>query len=492
MNRWCEVAGITSPSLQAVARHPEANVFALLIVALLERGEPMTLPAVAERFEEAGIGLRPNALLSLQRCRPNRPPLYRDGDLYHLDPHDDELRMWLLRLGLREVEHRPRVARELPPLSGTDVPLSAAELDEAWKDASLYGWSAQRIVIAILDAHGDPLPPATVVAEVARRTERHMLDEGSARFQRRESMVDVLADGRWAIATNAAETVAKTRAAVRERLALVRRYAPNPAALAEVIAEWKKERAARGAELVRMSRALLVTYPTKEPVVAALLDVGRHEITSFFGAGIAELPSRLAAYDIIGAIDVRRRLRPLGFDPGVRRLAELGPPQKTKKLNRRGRTLKITIALLVQGSCGISRPFGDEGKLAGYLANGELTKLQRRLEADVKALYALYEYGRLHGFLRLRWGFLDEQIHAPWADSAGPKLHDLKKSALAANVPLEVVAGSAPGWSDPWSRARIAYVEKDGSGWQSWLVDAEGFVIDELQVQSARLAVTVH
>jgi hypothetical protein len=68
-------------------------------------------------------------------------------------------------------------------------------------------------------------------------------------------------------------------------------------------------------------------------------------------------------------------LRALAFDLGERRLAELGPRQKTKQINKRGRTLKITTALLVQGSCGISKPFGEEEKLAHYLATDESTKL---------------------------------------------------------------------------------------------------------------------
>jgi hypothetical protein len=67
----------------------------------------------------------------------------------------------------------------------------------------------------------------------------------------------------------------------------------------------------------------------------------------------------------------------------------------------------------VQGSCQISKAFGQDGKLAHYLATGESTKLVRRLEADAKSLYALYEYGRLHGGVLLRWGFLDELIPAP-------------------------------------------------------------------------------
>ena len=146
----------------------------------------------------------------------------------------------------------------------------------------------------------------------------------------------------------------------------------------------------------------------------------------------------------------------------------------------------------MQGSCGISKPFGDDGKLAAYLASGASAKLLRRLEADAKSLHALYEYGRLHGAVRLRWGFLDERIPAPWVDRDEPTLHDLQKSALAMSVPLEVVVGTAPGWEEPWSRVRLAQVERDSDGWRYWLVGDDGAAIDEADVQRARLSVRLH
>ena len=70
----------------------------------------------------------------------------------------------------------------------------------------------------------------------------------------------------------------------------------------------------------------------------------------------------------------------LNVEAGERRLAELGPPQRTKQVNRRGRTLTITSTLLAQGSCGISHPYGDERTLREYMRRGEPTKLRRRLE----------------------------------------------------------------------------------------------------------------
>jgi len=105
----------------------------------------------------------------------------------------------------------------------------------------------------------------------------------------------------------------------------------------------------------------------------------------------------------------RARSQSLDFDPGERRLGDLGPPQKTRQLNKRGRTLKVTIKLLV-------------------------------------------------------------------------------KQALERSIPLQVVVGSAPGWSDPWSRGQLAFVEKEPAGWRAWIVDEGGYVIDEGEIQRARLA----
>lgn len=202
---WCQTLGITPPKLEVVAGHRQANTFALLLVALLERGEPMTLAEVAARFEEAGIAERSRALLSLQRCKPGRPPVYREGDLYHLDPHDDELDLWVFRLGLRppKVARTPPKVVEAAPLPEPDTALTVGELDEAWKDASLSSWSAQRLAVAVLDAHDGPLTPAEVVAAVAARTKWHGLKEDAAKFKRRGSAVEVLADARWAIAADA-------------------------------------------------------------------------------------------------------------------------------------------------------------------------------------------------------------------------------------------------------------------------------------------------
>lgn len=491
-NPWCRALGIQVPVLESVADHPEANTYSMLIVALLEAGEPMTLSEVAYRFEVAGIADQPDARRSLARCKPDRAPVYRDGDRYHLDPHDHDLDLWLFRLGLRppRASLPERVPREHKPIPSPNVALSFDELAEAWRDASLSSLSAQRVALAVLDAAREPMRPTDVVSFVNGQTKWHVLMEPQTQFGRRGCPVAALDDGRWAIAEHAESALAAVRKAVRARLEVVRKNAslrPDPASIDAARTAHEQTRAAHGAELASKRRALLVGYPTNSLRAATLLDVGARTIETFIDAELGLLRERLESYDIIGAVDVRGLLRALNFDPGTRRLAELGPPQKSKTLNRSGRTLKITLALLVTGSCGSGRPFGDTAKLDDYLATGQLAKLRARLEADAKSLFALYEYGRLHGCVRLRWGFLDEPIPAPWVHRDEPTLRDLKARALEEGRLLEVVVGNAPGWSEPWSRGRIAKVVKGESGWRLTLIDDDGFAIADEDVQGARL-----
>lgn len=493
-NAYCERLGIAVPSLAAVCGHPEANTYALLIVALLERGRPMTLDEVALRFEAAGVAHADDAYSSLKRCRPARPPVYRDGELYALDPHDDQLDLWAFRLGLRP----PKVSRPEPPPPPPRPPahqrLSVAELDEAWRDdANLHSWSAQRLALAVLDAHDGPMPPDQVVAFVAARTRWHRLVAAPVPFRRGAAAVAIEADGAWSIVPGAPE-LAMARDAVRDAIDRRRRWPARstPEEIEASTRRFEQRRAAHAAELAELRRVIVHAFPARAPRAAVLVDVDRRALTTLIDGALAELGPRLESYDVLSGIDVRATLRALGVDPGARRLAELGPSQKSIRMNSSGRTLKITAAMLVQGSCGIRRPFGDAEKLRGYLARGQLAQLQDRLEADARSLLALHEYGRLHGRVRLRWGFLDEMFPAPWHHHDEPTLRSLMGQACSLSMGLEAVVGPAPEWDDPWARARRLEVVQGAREWDLSLFDEYGDHVDDRDVQLARLEATIH
>ncbi|MGH9141183.1 MAG: hypothetical protein ACRD3J_15265 [Thermoanaerobaculia bacterium] len=489
-NAYCNALGIPTPRIEDAKSSPDANCYSLLLVALLERGEPMTLDDVAVRFAAGGISpTAAEALASLKRCKPARAPIYRDGDHYALDPHDDEVSFWLFRLGLRPARHAPLqiVRQACGPLPSADHPVTVAALDEAWRDGVPNSWSAQRMAVAVLDAHEAARSCADVIAFVSARSRWSPLRPESAQFWHSGAIV-VSKDNVWEL-DRSHDVVRSTREAVRSRVDDMRRWAamrPDPVAMEAHRHRVERERNAHAQQLTGMRRVLVHAFPASQPHALALVDVTRRNVTTFLGDEIARALHRLRDYEIIGAVGVRALLRALGVDPGAHRLAELGPPQKTRRLNHRGRMLTITTTLLVQGSCGIRRPFGDERRMREYLRGAE-SKLRRRLEADAKSLYALYQYGRLHGCVRLRWGLLDEMLPAPWVHRDESTLYSLLKDAHERDVPLEVVAGSAPGWADPWSRAQRAFVVTDAWHFPSLLADEQGYEIPRADVQLARL-----
>lgn len=492
-NAWCLRLGIAQPDLARVREHREANAYALLIVALLEHGAPLTLAEVAERFAAAGVASRERALLSLKRCKPARAPVYRDGDRYALDLHDDELDLWLFRLGLRPPRSAPPRPAPPPPPPQPPLhePLSPEELAAAWKGYAPWSFSAQRLAVAILDAHGGSMDAGEAIA-FAKAHAGPRLSPESAVYWRKGAPVRATPDGRWVL-DRAHVAVAAARKAVRERVELERKWAssrPDPAALEANRREWERRRTENAIALARLRRAVVHAFPPAAPQAAVLIDVADRTIERFVahgeGSALGELEQRLTGYEVIVGLGVRGTLRGLGFDAGERRLVNLAPPQKSLRLNRHGRALKITTALLIQGSCGISRPLADAATLRRHLRAGDLTRLVRRLEADARSLFRLYEYGRLHGFVRLRWGFLDEALPAPWAHRDETRLYDLCRLALELGTALEIVAGSTPGWTEPWAHLRRCRVQRDGH-WDFALYDERGIPVDPWDVQLARL-----
>lgn len=199
------------------------------------------------------------------------------------------------------------------------------------------------------------------MAFVSARSRWSPLRPESAQFWRSGAIV-IREDGLWEL-DRTHEVVRSAREAVRNRVAYMRRWAamrPDTVAMEAHRQRIERDRTAHARELAAMRRVLVHAFPAARPRAVALVDVGARGVTTFLGDEITPALQRLSEYDIIAAVGVRALLRELRIDPDQRRLAELGPPQKTRQLNRRGRTLTVTTALLVQGSCGISHPFGAE------------------------------------------------------------------------------------------------------------------------------------
>ena len=137
------------------------------------------------------------------------------------------------------------------------------------------------------------------------------------------------------------------------------------------------------------------------------------------------------------------------------------------KLNRRGSMLRVTPELIIQSSLGLSHALGVPSKLEKGLRDGNLGKVFRRLHADLKALWRLYEYGCLHGSVRLEWGFLREWRGVGWNVGRLPRIDEVIEEAEEEGHLLEAVLGrNAPGWKDPWSRAvRFRVVGYDRERW---------------------------
>lgn len=357
------------------------------------------------------------------------------------------------------------------PRPPDDQPLSIAEVDEAFRDRGLLAWPAQRIALAVLEAHGRAMPGDEVVAFVAARTTWHKLKTTPTPFKLKGAAVAVDVDGRWSIVPGAAE-LGRARRAVRDAVEVARRYArSDPAELAARQRDSDRARATRAADLAALRRVIVHAAPAS----VALVDVGERSLAIVSGGELPGLAARLEQYDMICGVDIRTTLRALGVDPGKRRLGEMGPAQKTVTWTG-GRIVKITTQMLIEGSCGI---------------RASRKRPEKTVVEDAKALLAFYEYGMLHGQVRLRLRGYQQMFPAPWQYRDEPTLYAMKQEAVEHDVGIVAVVGHAPPWDDPWEGAVRLEVVPIGP-YDVVLVDDYGRVIEDTDLQRARLEVVLH
>jgi len=493
-NRYCERLGIPVPRVEDVVERGTAKLFHLMVVALLERGAPMTLDEIAERLEAVGVVAETgDVAYSLQKAWHGMDPVYRDATgRFGLSLDAFNLRILVQTIGLgRRAEPPPPVST--PPVPGDEVPLSAEEIDAAFRDRSVTSLSWIRQAAAVLDARQTPMTAQEIETFLAGLT-THRDKLGPRNGPGKSDLFHTDEAGRLT-RNPAAPGLFAMRRAIRKlsHPVLVQRAQR---------AAWEKRSAARragldakargDAEIARkLRRAVVRVLPSAEdPRAAAVVDVGQRSIRTFIGREVAELAGVLERFDVIAGLYIRETLLALGLDADRFRVVDLKPPNKSRRLNRAGRTLQITPELLITGTIGISRPFGELEKVARYLSEGDHSKLARRLESDVKALHAFHQYGVLHGSVRLRWGFIDESLATEWALPGEASLYQQLKAAIESGAAVDLVVGAAPGWADPWSRARRVHIV-DVRSHDVLVAEGEGrmaFPIARDEIQAVRLA----
>jgi hypothetical protein len=496
-NAYCARLGVTRiPRVEEFVgrRGPfgPTKLFDLMIVALLENGEPMTFDSVVARLDKAGarspVGDLP---LSLKKSWRRRNPIYQDeSGRLALDLVHPDLSGRLFSLGLRPpyVEPLP----DPPPIAmpGDDVPLSLADVEAAFRGRPLYSISPARIAAAVLEARGESMTAEAIDEELRLLGAGAPLLLNHAWQQVNSTVVRV--SGQTLTLDQESPQLPGMRRAVRRRAeqelrrrAGEERFRKQKALAGARIAEI---RAREEREAQSLRRVMLRLVPDAgEPAGLACADLQTLNIRTFLFDEIKRACLEIDSYDVVAGIEVRECLRRLGLSIARFQTIELGPPKKTVKLNRRGDRLRLTPELVISGSTGIRRPLTEAATLAADIAARSLGRLRRALERDAKSLVTFYDYVRLHRYARLRWGFLDERLHVDWPVPGDESLHGILENAARNGSTVELVLGRAPSWKAPWADARRGTISRFEWGSFRFQEGVLSQVCDGADVQAARV-----
>jgi len=462
VNAYCQRLGIPLPDLDLLADDPKGTaLFHGLVATLLILGRPAGFDEIAARMEEAGFFAETGAMIhSLRKAWHGLPPVQKVADgLLDLDLDSVFLGPILRKIGLRErpAPYRPPMAPVPPPSER----LSPEEVETALA-RTFAMLSTVRMSAAVLDAFGDPQPLLAVETKIRELTGRaHPVTNRELGRDRRD-LVRLDATGVLTLNLGAPDLQM-----MRKQIRLVAkpilqerfRRSLDDSHNADFKVRQAVMRRAETAEAATLRRAIVQVGPSIDhPRGVSVLALATSTIETYLNADRTAIEARLSEFNLLIGLDIRRALQSLGLDAGRWKLVDLNPRRKTRRLNKSGRTLKITPALLISGTTGISRPLGDKKRLAEYLRSGQTVRFRRRLESDVKALAAFYRFAVLHEYVRLRWGFLDESIYFPIGHRGDATLQDILDEAKGANVLVEIVSRSAPGWENPWARGVLCQI----------------------------------
>lgn len=470
-NRYCSRLGLPVPDLQAAARFSGVKLCHLMALALLEAGGPLTLDEIAERLGRLALPprLAPSDLhAALRKAWHGQPPIVRDPSdgRFYLDllAHS-ELFLLAFTCDLRKPLVAPAPVEE-PCQPPDSVPLSEAEVNAAFTRRSLDTYSSIRRAAAILEvAGGGPMS----VDDVNQRLKA--FGRWTGRIQEagiqpwRSDLVQILPDGMLRLNPSSADVAALRRDIRRMALPALRLAARGQAFKAqheEYERAREQEQRLEMADAHKARRALLhVVVLDGVPRAAATIDVRTRELRLFTGEQVRDLPALLAEFDLLAGVDLRSALRSLAVNPDRWWLADLRPTQRTFRPSGL-KAIPITMRAIVQATTGRRGIPAEADRWEKLVSSSSTARLESGLAAEARALLEFYEYGALHGAVRVRTRPGDDRLPVAWSLPGDPHFHAIIDAAARAWTPVELVIGAPPALADPWASAITAtVVEQD-------------------------------
>ena len=470
-NRYCRRLRLAVPALDTAVKSPDVTIAQMMALAVLEAGGPLTLEAIAERLLRLALPPRLQAarhLASLRKAWHGQSPLVRDAadGRFYLDLLSHHDIRWLAYVsgcfGMPFTRPEPTVL-QLPPDS---APLSQAEVQAAFRDRSLYGCSSVRRAAAMLEAAGGG--PQSLDALNAGLTALSAYGAGvddRAIRSWKSDLVSIGSDNLLHLNAASQELPAMRRALRKMAASRLRQQAETERARA-----WRTERMVvrdeeeQHAEAeARSARRALVHIVTVDglPRAAAVIDASTRALRLFLGASTDDLAACLDGFDFLAGVDIRSSLRSAGVDPDRWWLAELRPTQRTFRPSDQ-RPVAVDLSAIVHATTGTIGVPADAAAWRRLLAGRSASRLANRLEAEAQALFALYQFGALHGGVRVRRRPGERLLPVSWSLRGDPDFEAFVKASIRRWIPVNIVMGPATGLTDPWSCAStVTVVERD-------------------------------
>jgi len=478
-NRYCQHLGIRVPRIEDVAGRPEVTLLQLVVIALLERGGPMTFVEIAARLDLAALPARlarPDFVAAVKKAWQGQSPLVRDGDeRLALDLLSSEFHHIAFVAGLRPPAQPPPRPSELR-LPEDDEALSQVEVTAAFSGRSLDVYSSIRRAAAVLEAWGNP----QTLDEINARLESLTNDRGRINATTigawRTDLVVVDPDG--SLRLNPASSQAATLRRDIRRMAISRLRAATERRNSRVRElERERQRVDEERDLMaqarQVRRALLHIVPSGQQArAAAVIDLSgpalragpahasahalaNSDVQLFVGDDLLALADRLAEFDFLAGVDLRISLRAIGLDPERWLLAELRPVQRTFRPAEQS-AVTVTLPAVVQATTGVSRVPADAATWGRLLDPKRLHDVAGRLTTEARALCLLYEYGALHGGARVRTRPEDRLLPVEWGLAGDPDVHSVLDAAMRARAAVDLVIHEPRDSADPWKHAAQA------------------------------------